>query len=63
MGICCSADSYDQFEPPALTRMYASKKHGYYIGTYPWGLRSSVLKYIKLAEKEKGRPPYVIEVG
>ena len=53
MGICCSTDSYDQFDPPAPTRVYASKKHGHYIGTYPWGFRSSVLKYIKLAEKEK----------
>ena len=54
MGICCSADSQDQFDPPALTKIHASKKYGHYIGTYPWGLRSSALKYIKLAEKERG---------
>ena len=63
MGICCSAPPDDNFDPPALKRIYANKKHGYYIGTYPWGMRSSALKYVKLAEQEKGRPPYVTEVA
>ena len=63
MGICCSAPTDDHFDPPALRRIYANKKHGYYIGSYPWGLRSTTLKYVKLAEYEKGRPPYVTEVA
>ena len=63
MGICCSTPTDDDFNPPALSRMYANKKHGYYIGTFPWGMRSTTLKYVKLAEKEKGRPPYVTEVA
>ena len=63
MGICCSAPTDDPYDPPVLRRMYATKKHGYYIGTFPWGMRSKTLKYVKLAEKEKGRPPYVTEVA
>ena len=44
-------------------RILADKKYGYYVCTFPWGMRSSAIKYIKLAEKEKGRPPYITEVA
>ena len=62
MGICCSIPD-NQFDPLAPRRILAEKKYGYYIGTFPWGMRSSALKYIKIAEKEKGRPPYITEVA
>ena len=48
---------------PQLKRTLAKKKHGHYIGTFAWGMRASALKSVHIAEKEKGRPPYVTEVA
>ena len=61
MGICCSNPQIDEYNP--LQRTLATQKYGHYTGTWPWGLRSSALRCVAIAEKEKGRPPYTPEVA
>ena len=56
-------ESRDNFGYEPLERVESTQKHGYYVSSWPWGYRASVLHYVKVTEKEKGRPPYIVEVA
>ena len=45
-----------------LERNVSTKKLGYYFEYVPPGLRGKVRKSLELAENQRGRPVYIIEV-
>ena len=63
MGNICGTPADDEFDFEPLELVEAKQKHGYYVSTQPWGFRSSCLHFIKVAEREKGRAPYIVEVA
>ena len=50
-----------------LERNRANVKYGHYLPSpilfYPWGYHSSVIDALRIAEKEKGRSVYSVEVA
>ena len=61
MGLCYSLD--DQDDLLVLHKTTALQAHGRYIGILPWGFKTSILKCIKVLEKEKKRPVYLVEIA
>ena len=50
-----------------LERNRSNVQHGHYLPSpilfYPWGFHPSVMEALRIAEKEKGRSVYSVEVA
>ena len=53
----------EAFGYEALKPVLATMKHGKYVAQLPEGFREDVYHFTKVAEKEKGRAPYIVEVS